>query len=202
MPRWAHAQDVRWLNERSRSPGGPSCGPRASSTSLRPRPADRGHQPLRVRAALDALGVPDGASCGCRRSPPSSCSRAAGSPTPRPGSSDGAGSPRTPAPDDGRGVLLRLTDEGRAGDRAPRRRPRRERAAAPRRRPHPRQFAALGEAMQAVRDAYAADPTMPERSADRPGLTMGGDHRLDVRPATAAPPTPRPPPPSSPGPGP
>ncbi len=66
---------------------------------------------------------------------------------------------RTPAPDDGRGVLLRLTDEGRAAiDRfavvhvtSVRR--------------HlvdaltPEQFAALGETMQTLRDAYAADPT-------------------------------------------
>jgi DNA-binding MarR family transcriptional regulator len=69
---------------------------------------------------------------------------------------------RTPAPDDGRGVLLRLTDEGKQAI---------ERLAvvhvASVRR-HlvdvltPAQFAALGEAMQAVRDAYAADPTMPE----------------------------------------
>ena len=69
---------------------------------------------------------------------------------------------RTPAPDDGRGVLLRLTDEGTQAI---------ERLAvvhvASVRR-HlvdvltPAQFAALGEAMQAVRDAYAADPTMPE----------------------------------------
>lgn len=69
---------------------------------------------------------------------------------------------RTPAPDDGRGVLLRLTDDGRAAI---------ERfavahVASVRR--HlvdvltPEQFAVLGEAMQAVRDAYAADPTTPE----------------------------------------
>jgi DNA-binding MarR family transcriptional regulator len=69
---------------------------------------------------------------------------------------------RTPAPDDGRGVLLRLTDEGKQaiGRLAV------VHVASVRR--HlvdvltPAQFAALGEAMQAVRDAYAADPTMPE----------------------------------------
>jgi DNA-binding MarR family transcriptional regulator len=69
---------------------------------------------------------------------------------------------RTPAPDDGRGVLLRLTDRGRAAIEtfavihvgSVRR--------------HlvdvltPEQFAALGAAMQAVRDAYAADPAMPD----------------------------------------
>jgi len=71
---------------------------------------------------------------------------------------------RSPAPDDGRGVLLRLTDEGRGAITgfavvhvtSVRR--------------HlvdiltPEQFAALGEAMQAVRDAYAADPTTPDDS--------------------------------------
>lgn len=69
---------------------------------------------------------------------------------------------RTPAPDDGRGVLLRLTEEGHG---------RIERLAVAHVasvRRHlvdvltPEQFAALGEAMQAVRDAYAADPTTPE----------------------------------------
>jgi DNA-binding MarR family transcriptional regulator len=69
---------------------------------------------------------------------------------------------RTPAPDDGRGVLLRITEDGRAAI---------ERFAvihvgSVRR--HlvdvltPRQFAALGEAMQAVRDAYASDATTPD----------------------------------------
>ena len=69
---------------------------------------------------------------------------------------------RTPAPDDGRGVLLRLTEEGRAAI---------ERfavvhVASVRR--HlvdvltPEQFATLGETMQALRDAYAADPTTPD----------------------------------------
>ena len=71
---------------------------------------------------------------------------------------------RSPAPDDGRGVLLRLTDRGRAAVEefavvhvcSVRR--------------HlvdvltPEQFQALGTAMQAVRDAYAADPGMPEPS--------------------------------------
>ncbi len=69
---------------------------------------------------------------------------------------------RTPAPDDGRGVLLRLTDEGQQaiGRLAV------VHVESVRR--HlvdvltPAQFAAVGEAMQAVRDAYAADPTMPE----------------------------------------
>ena len=69
---------------------------------------------------------------------------------------------RSPAPDDGRGVLLRLTDEGReaiTGFAA-------VHVTSVRR--HlvdiltPEQFAALGEAMQAVRDAYAADPTTPD----------------------------------------
>lgn len=69
---------------------------------------------------------------------------------------------RTPAPDDGRGVLLRITEDGQAAI---------ERFAvihvgSVRR--HlvdiltPQQFAALGEAMQAVRDAYARDATTPE----------------------------------------
>ncbi|HSO64033.1 MAG TPA: MarR family transcriptional regulator [Ornithinibacter sp.] len=68
---------------------------------------------------------------------------------------------RTPAPDDGRGVLLRLTDEGREAI---------ERfavlhVASVRR--HlvdvltPEQFATLGATMQTLRDAYAADPTTP-----------------------------------------
>lgn len=67
---------------------------------------------------------------------------------------------RTPAPDDGRGVLLRLTEGGRtalAGFSA-------AHIASVRR--HlidvlsPEQFADLGVTMQVVRDAYAADPTM------------------------------------------
>jgi DNA-binding MarR family transcriptional regulator len=69
---------------------------------------------------------------------------------------------RTPAPDDGRGVLLRITEDGQAAI---------ERFAvihvgSVRR--HlvdiltPQQFAALGEAMQAVRDAYASDATTPD----------------------------------------
>ncbi len=69
---------------------------------------------------------------------------------------------RTPAPDDGRGVLLRLTDQGRAAI---------EELAVVHVgsvRRHlvdvltSEQFAALGAAMQAVRDAYAADPGMPD----------------------------------------
>jgi DNA-binding MarR family transcriptional regulator len=69
---------------------------------------------------------------------------------------------RSPAPDDGRGVLLRLTDQGReavTGFAV-------AHVASVRR--HlvdvltPEQFTALGEAMQAVRDAYAADPTTPQ----------------------------------------
>jgi DNA-binding MarR family transcriptional regulator len=69
---------------------------------------------------------------------------------------------RTPAPDDGRGVLLRLTEEGRAAI---------ERFAVVHVtsvRRHlvdvltPEQFATLGETMQALRDAYAADPTTPD----------------------------------------
>lgn len=69
---------------------------------------------------------------------------------------------RSPAPDDGRGVLLRLTDDGHeaiVGFAE-------VHVASVRR--HlvdiltPEQFAALGEAMQAVRDAYAADPTTPD----------------------------------------
>ena len=32
----------------------------------------------------------------------------------------------------------------------------------------PEQFAALGEAMQAIRDAYAADPTTPDPSQPEP----------------------------------
>ena len=73
---------------------------------------------------------------------------------------------RSPAPDDGRGVLLRITDEGRQAItdfavvhvRSVRR--------------HivdvltPEQFAALGEAMEAVRAAYACDPTTPDPAAE------------------------------------
>lgn len=67
---------------------------------------------------------------------------------------------RTPAPDDGRGVLLRLTESGRValGGFAV------AHIASVRR--HlvdvltSEQFAALGATMQIVRDAYAADPTM------------------------------------------
>jgi DNA-binding MarR family transcriptional regulator len=71
---------------------------------------------------------------------------------------------RTPAPDDGRGVLLRLTEEGRAAiDRFAV-----VHVASVRR--HlvdvltPEQFAALGVTMQALRDAYAADPTTPDEA--------------------------------------
>jgi DNA-binding MarR family transcriptional regulator len=74
---------------------------------------------------------------------------------------------RTPSPDDGRGVLLCLTDDGQgalehfavAHIKSVRR--------------HlldvltPEQFAALGATMQILRDAYAADPTMP--GADESG---------------------------------
>ena len=76
---------------------------------------------------------------------------------------------RSPAPDDGRGVLLRLTDDGPRGDRRVRRS---VHVASVRR--HlvdiltPEQFAAMGEAMQAIRDAYAADPATPEEAADSP----------------------------------
>lgn len=67
---------------------------------------------------------------------------------------------RTPAPDDGRGVILRLTENGRSSldDFAV--------AHISSVRRHlidvltPEQLAALGTTMQAVRDAYAADPTM------------------------------------------
>lgn len=70
---------------------------------------------------------------------------------------------RAPAPEDGRGVLLRLTPEGRTAidDFAV------VHLASVRR--HivdiltPGQFQALGEAMQAIRVAYAQDPTTPER---------------------------------------
>ena len=75
---------------------------------------------------------------------------------------------RSPAPDDGRGVLLRLTDDGQEaiGGFA-------ELHVASVRR-HlvdiltPAQFAALGEAMQAIRDAYAADPTTPDPAPPDP----------------------------------
>ncbi|QKE83704.1 MarR family transcriptional regulator [Arthrobacter sp. NEB 688] len=68
---------------------------------------------------------------------------------------------RSPAPDDGRGVVLELTDEGLAAveDLAA------AHVASVRR--HlvdvltPYQFRALGEAMEAVREAYASDPTTP-----------------------------------------
>ena len=67
---------------------------------------------------------------------------------------------RTPAPDDGRGVLLRLTEDGRAAlagfavvHIASVRRHLVDVLTAD-------QFADLGATMQVVRDAYAADPTM------------------------------------------
>ena len=69
---------------------------------------------------------------------------------------------RSPAPDDGRGVLLRLTDEGRTAI---------EHFAVVHLtsvRRHlvdvitPEQFLALGATMQTIRDAYAADPTTPD----------------------------------------
>ncbi|QIM23259.1 MarR family transcriptional regulator [Phycicoccus sp. HDW14] len=72
---------------------------------------------------------------------------------------------RTPASDDRRGVVLELTDEGRAAI---------ERFAVVHVRSVRRhlvdvlsrqQVHALGEAMQAVRDAYAADPTTPDEPA-------------------------------------
>ena len=75
---------------------------------------------------------------------------------------------RSPAPDDGRGVLLRLTDDGRAAIVGFA-----ELHVASVRR-HlvdiltPGQFAALGEAMQAIRDAYAADPTTPDPARPDP----------------------------------
>ncbi|MEO5609961.1 MAG: MarR family transcriptional regulator [Ornithinibacter sp.] len=70
---------------------------------------------------------------------------------------------RAPAPEDGRGVLLRLTPEGRTAldDFAV------VHLASVRR--HivdiltPEQFQALGEAMQAIRVAYAQDPTTPQQ---------------------------------------
>jgi len=69
---------------------------------------------------------------------------------------------RTPAPDDGRGVLLELTDEGHQAIA------RFARVHVTSVRRHvldilsPDQFRALGEAMQAIRDAYATDPTTPD----------------------------------------
>ncbi len=68
---------------------------------------------------------------------------------------------RTPAPDDGRGVLLELTEQGHEAIR----RFAIVHVGSVRR--HlvdiltPAQFSALGEAMQAIRDAYAVDPTTP-----------------------------------------
>jgi DNA-binding MarR family transcriptional regulator len=68
---------------------------------------------------------------------------------------------RSPAPEDGRGVLLQLTDQGRAAVE------RFARVHVESVRRHlvdiltPGQFRALGEAMQAVRDAYATDPSTP-----------------------------------------
>jgi DNA-binding MarR family transcriptional regulator len=68
---------------------------------------------------------------------------------------------RSPAPEDGRGVLLQLTDEGRQAVE------RFARVHVESVRSHlvdvltPGQFRALGEAMQSVRDAYAADPATP-----------------------------------------
>ena len=77
---------------------------------------------------------------------------------------------RSPSPDDGRGVLLELTPQGRSAiDRFARVHVRSVRR-------HlvdiltPEQFRALGNAMQAVRDAYAADPAMPPGSTE---VTMG-----------------------------
>ena len=72
---------------------------------------------------------------------------------------------RTPSPDDGRGVLLQLTEEGRAAVH----RFAVVHVGSVRR--HlvdiltPAQFRALGEAMQTVRDAYASDPTTPSAPA-------------------------------------
>ena len=69
---------------------------------------------------------------------------------------------RTPAPDDGRGVLLQLTDDGRDAIEAMAR----EHVQSVRR--HlvdvltPAQFRALGEAMQALDAAYHADPSTPD----------------------------------------
>ncbi|GGL33028.1 MarR family transcriptional regulator [Phycicoccus endophyticus] len=72
---------------------------------------------------------------------------------------------RSPAPDDGRGVLLELTEQGRdalEGFAV-------AHVASVRR--HlvdvltPQQLRGLGEAMQAVRDAYAQDPTTPAEPA-------------------------------------
>jgi len=69
---------------------------------------------------------------------------------------------RTPAPDDGRGVLLRITPEGQEAI---------ERFALVHLtsvRRHlvdvltPEQFAALGSTMQTLREAYANDPTTPD----------------------------------------
>ncbi|NHA69741.1 MarR family transcriptional regulator [Phycicoccus sp. CMS6Z-2] len=79
---------------------------------------------------------------------------------------------RSPAPDDGRGVLLRLTDAGRTTieDLA------RTHVASVRR--HlvdvltPEQFTALGDAMSAVRDAYRDDPTTPDPASCPPDPTM------------------------------
>lgn len=72
---------------------------------------------------------------------------------------------RTPAPDDGRGVLLQITDDGwRAVERFAV-----THVGSVRR--HlvdvltPAQLRALGDAMEAVRDAYAADPTTPDATA-------------------------------------
>ncbi|MGL5849686.1 MAG: MarR family winged helix-turn-helix transcriptional regulator [Phycicoccus sp.] len=69
---------------------------------------------------------------------------------------------RTPAPDDGRGVILRLTADGEAAIHrfavvhvASVRRHLVDLLTAD-------QLRALGEAMQTVRDAYEADPTTPD----------------------------------------
>ncbi|MGL4742788.1 MAG: MarR family winged helix-turn-helix transcriptional regulator, partial [Dermatophilaceae bacterium] len=73
---------------------------------------------------------------------------------------------RRPAPDDGRGVLLRLTPDGETAIR----RLAAVHVASVRR--HlvdllaPGQLRALGEAMQTVRDAYRADPTCPAVAAE------------------------------------
>ncbi|HMM95553.1 MAG: MarR family transcriptional regulator [Micrococcales bacterium] len=73
---------------------------------------------------------------------------------------------RTPAPDDGRGVVLELTPDGLAAVE----RLALAHVASVRR--HvvdvlaPSQFRALGEAMATVRAAYAADPTTPPTPCD------------------------------------
>lgn len=81
---------------------------------------------------------------------------------------------RSPAPDDGRGVVLQLTDDGREAiegfARVHVESVRRHLVDVLR----PGQFRALGEAMRAVSDAYRDDPTTPDPASCPADPTMDG----------------------------